>query len=178
MRTSTCRWGLASAAAAAIVGAGVIAGCGSAIEGTAQQNDSQAAEYAAEATSSSVAASSSQKAAAEREELVTQCTMFVTRAGETIDSYNAFIDAANADAADTGAKASAAAVALRAAADGASTSIPSLPAELTGLLTDYANNYRDLAAAVDSGQRGDNLNTLASRGDELSDSIRAACPTS
>ena len=76
------------------------------------------------------------------------------------------------------AKASAAAVALRAAADGASTSIPSLPAELTGLLTDYANNYRDLAAAVDSGQRGDNLNTLASRGDELSDSIRAACPTS
>ncbi|KAF0961409.1 MULTISPECIES: hypothetical protein [unclassified Rhodococcus (in: high G+C Gram-positive bacteria)] len=178
MRTSSRRWGLLSAAAAAIVGVGVIAGCGAAIEGTAQQNDSQAAEYAAEATSSSVAASSSQKAAAEREALVEQCTMFVTRAGETIDTYNTFIDAANAEAADTGAKASAAAAALRSAADGANAATPALPPDLTGLLTDYANNYRELAAAVDGGQRGDILNTLASRGDELSDSIRAACPTS
>jgi hypothetical protein len=124
------------------------------------------------------AASSSQKAADELAALEAECALFLTRAGDTIDSYNAFIDAANTDAADAGAKAAQAVGALRSAADRAEEAGPALPPDLAGLFVDYAATYRDLASAVESGERGDYLNTLAGRGDELRDSIRAACPTS
>ncbi|MCQ4118950.1 hypothetical protein [Rhodococcus tibetensis] len=164
--------------AAALIALGLVAGCSAPLEGRPEENRAQAAEYAEEVTSSREAASSSQKAADELAALEAECALFLARAGETIDAYNAFIDAANADAADIGAKAALAVGALRSAADRAEEASTALPPDLGGLFVDYATTYRDLAAAVDSGERGDDLNTLAGRGDELRDSIRAACPTS
>ncbi len=177
MRAGTERAALLGAAAA-VIGLALVVGCSAPVEGHPQENRAQAAEYAAEVTSSMAAASSSQKAADELAALEAECALFLTRAGDTIDSYNAFIDAANTDAADAGAKAAQAVGALRSAADRAEEAGPALPPDLAGLFVDYAATYRDLASAVESGERGDYLNTLAGRGDELRDSIRAACPTS
>lgn len=177
MRGNTPRGlGVARTVGAVAVGVALIAGCSTAVDGTPRQNDADASEYAAEVTSSSAAASSS-KAAADAQAVVDEaCSAFYQESNTAVDTYNLFIDAANADAPDTKAKASEAAVALRTAADVASGEAAKVPPELAGLLTDYANTYRDLAGAVDGGQTGDALNDLAHRGDDIKDAIGAECP--
>lgn len=165
-------FGLAGAVGALVVGFGLVVGCSSTIEGTAQQNDVQAAEYAAEVTSSSMAASSSRAAAV----VDNACTAFFEQAATSVDSYNAFIEAANESALDLDAKAADAANALRGAADLATAKAGDLPTDLAGLFDDYANTYRDLAGAVDAGTFGEELNELAQRGDDIKDAIGTECP--
>lgn len=171
MQRDTRGFGLAGAVGALAVGIAVIAGCSSTIEGTAQQNDVQAAEYAAEVTSSSIAASKSRAAAM----LDEACSAFFERSDATVGTYNAFIDAANADAPDVDAKATEAANALRSAAEVAAEEAGTLPTPLAGLFDDYADTYRELAGAIAAGRFGADLNDLAHRGDDIKDAIGVEC---
>ncbi|NKY89422.1 hypothetical protein [Nocardia veterana] len=170
--------------AALAVGTGlVVAGCSSAVHGTATVNQADAAAYRTEMASSSAAATSSKKAAAQAKAVSDNCNPFRETTGPAVTKYNEFVDAHDSNAPDQDAKRDSAAQTLEDAArtvEGrVSTAGDALPADLTQKLTEYVNAARGLAAEsrkMTYTAPVGTLNDASKRVNDALNAVRTACP--
>ncbi|WP_062999486.1 hypothetical protein [Nocardia mikamii] len=166
------------------VGTGlVVAGCSTAVHGTATVNQADAAAFRTEMAASSAAATSSKKAAAQTKAVADNCNPFRETTGTAVTKYNDFVDAHDANAPDQDAKRDSAAQTLEDAArtvEGRVTAAgDALPPELAQKFTEYVNAARGLAdesrkmtytAPVGT------LNDASKRVNDALNAVRTACP--
>ncbi|WP_258957220.1 hypothetical protein [Rhodococcus globerulus] len=168
------RRGLVVAIGALTVGSVVIVGCSGAVEGSPTPNRVQAAAYQAEVTAS-IAASSS-KAAADAVEIAFQtCEELIRRSKDDVAVFNAYIDANNNDESDVTSKAQAAASSADEFAGWLDTATADVPASLSGLFGDLADNLRSIAGVVKRDHSPDEINSITDTTNSIRDSIRTEC---
>jgi hypothetical protein len=165
------RRGFVVAIGALTVGSVVIAGCSGAVEGSPTPNRLQAAAYQAEVTAS-VAASSSKAAA---ETAFQACEQLLLRSKDDVAVFNAYIDANNNDASDVTSKAQAAASSADEFAGWLDTATADVPASLSGLFGDLADNLRSIARVVERDHSADEINSITDTTNSIRDSIRTEC---
>ncbi|MFF0458223.1 hypothetical protein [Nocardia africana] len=166
------------------VGTGlVVAGCSTAVHGTATVNQADAAAFRSEMASSSAAATSSKQAAAQSKAVADNCTPFRETTGAAVTKYNDFVDAHDANAPDQDAKRDAAAQTLEDAArtvEGRVTATgDALPPDLAQKLTEYVNAARGLAGEsrkMTYTAPVGTLNDASKRVNDALNAVRTACP--
>jgi hypothetical protein len=168
------RRGFVVAIGALTVGSVVIAGCSGAVEGSPTPNRLQAAAYQAEVTAS-VAASSSKAAADAAETAFQACEQLLLRSKDDVAVFNAYIDANNNDASDVMSKAQAAASSADEFAGWLDTATADVPASLSGLFGDLADNLRSIARVVERDHSADEINSITDTTNSIRDSIRTEC---
>lgn len=162
-------------ATAALTAGGVIAACSNTVTGTAQVNRTELALYTSEVRASSAAASSSRAAVIEQA-AGDACSAFRDANSHSIDVFNAYIDASNADAPDTRAKADTAMNALRSGAGKIESELsPTVPGAVTTALRDYISDSTALADMLERNAPTDEMNTLIDKFNATKDSAVDAC---
>lgn len=169
------RVGLAAAAAATATGIILIGACSKQVSGTAEVNQTDLAAYVADVTSSSVAASSS-KAAAVKKSAKAACDTFRTENKNSIDIFNAYIDASDANAPDQEAKADAAVTSLRNTASQVGLKVTGdVPSSLATSLRKYRDDANALADTLARRAEIDPLNAAIDTFNATKDSTFDAC---
>lgn len=175
--------GLCCTAAALLTGL-TLAGCGQQISGTATVDNASVEAYKTEIAASSAAATSSQRAAARTKAISDNCTQFPGTTSVGVTTFNAFVDAHDANAPDYTAKRDTAVQTLQNAATTVETRVRAaggdLPPDLASKFTDYVTAARALADITRTMAYTTPVGPLNDASRKVNDSrnaVRAACPT-
>ncbi|MFE3543576.1 hypothetical protein ACFXK0_11435 [Nocardia sp. NPDC059177] len=154
------RAGLGIALAATVTGVIFISACSKQVQGTAEANVTELAQYTSEVAASSAAASSSKAARIEAAN-DTACDGLRAANKSSVTSFNAYIDASNNRAADTDTKATEAVTTLRNNATDLDRKLTSdVISDLSVPLADYRDKTNTLADTLDRRAPTDELNDV------------------